>query len=148
MWQTKCASATAFNEKLRIHKTDIKTNKIRRGVKNNILNTLNLPIAKRNTCKFNGLNMSLSEKMKDENTEKYLWNFYWQEQLFALTIALRITAKNTVISPDFLVWKFCGKAQFPHSFGRFAQNYAETVPFRKIFTPGNQVKLWYFSQWI
>ena len=24
------------------------------------------------------------------------------------------TAKNTVISPDFLVWKFCGKAQFPH----------------------------------
>ena len=25
-----------------------------------------------------------------------------------------ITAKNTVISPDFLVWKFCGKAQFPH----------------------------------
>ena len=26
------------------------------------------------------------------------------------------TAKNTVISPDFLVWKFCGKAQFPHSF--------------------------------
>ena len=26
------------------------------------------------------------------------------------------TAKNIVISPDFLVWKFCGKAQFPHSF--------------------------------
>ena len=32
-------------------------------------------------------------------------------------------AKNTVITPNFLVWKFCGKAQFPHSFGRFA-NYA------------------------
>ena len=28
------------------------------------------------------------------------------------------TAKNTVISPNFLVWKFYGKAQFPHSFGR------------------------------
>ena len=27
------------------------------------------------------------------------------------------TGKNTVISPDFLVWKFCGKAQFPYSFG-------------------------------
>ena len=27
------------------------------------------------------------------------------------------TAKNSVISPDFLVWKFCGKVQFPHSFG-------------------------------
>ena len=58
-------------------------------------------------------------------------------------IALR---KNTAISPDFLVWKFCGKAQFPHSFGRFALNYEETVPFRKISTPENQVKLWYFSQ--
>ena len=39
-------------------------------------------------------------------------------------IALR---KNTAISPDFLVWKFCGKAQFPHSFGRFALNYEETA---------------------
>ena len=29
------------------------------------------------------------------------------------------TAKNTVISPNFLAWKFCGKAKFPHSFGRF-----------------------------
>ena len=28
---------------------------------------------------------------------------------------------------------------------RFARNYAETVPFRKIFTPGNQMKLRYFS---
>ena len=26
------------------------------------------------------------------------------------------TVKNTVISPNFLVWKFCGKSQFPHSF--------------------------------
>ena len=25
------------------------------------------------------------------------------------------TAKNIVISPIFLVWKFCGKEQFPHS---------------------------------
>ena len=33
------------------------------------------------------------------------------------------TAKNTVISPDFLVWKFCGKVQFPYCFGRFARNY-------------------------
>ena len=28
------------------------------------------------------------------------------------------TAKNTVISLDFLVWKLYGKAQFSHSFGR------------------------------
>ena len=55
------------------------------------------------------------------------------------------TAENTVILPNFLVWKFCGKAEFPHSFGQFARNYAETVPFHKISTPGNQVKLRYFS---
>ena len=54
--------------------------------------------------------------------------------------------KITVISPDFLVWKFCGKVQFPHSFGQFTQNYAEAVPFYKISTPGNQVKSRYFSQ--
>ena len=47
------------------------------------------------------------------------------------------TAKNTVISPKFLVWKFCGKAQFPYSFGRFVRNYAETVLFHEISTPGN-----------
>ena len=37
-------------------------------------------------------------------------------QVFLTTVTG--TAKNTVISPTFLVWKFCGKAQFPHSFGR------------------------------
>ena len=41
------------------------------------------------------------------------------------------TAKNLVISPDFLVLKFCGKAQFPHSFRQFARKYAETVTARK-----------------
>ena len=37
---------------------------------------------------------------------------------------------------NFLMWKFCGKAQFPHSFRQFARNYAETVPFYKISTHG------------
>ena len=27
------------------------------------------------------------------------------------------TTKNTVILANFLVWEFCGKAQFSHSFG-------------------------------
>ena len=31
------------------------------------------------------------------------------------------------------MWKFRGKAQFPRSFGRFARNYAEAVPFHKNF---------------
>ena len=56
------------------------------------------------------------------------------------------TAKNAVISPDFLVWKFCEKAQFLHSSVRIAGNYVETVPFSKMSTPGNQVKLRYFLE--
>ena len=40
---------------------------------------------------------------------------------------MTITAKNTVISPNFQVWKFCGKEQFSHSFGESP----ETV--RKLF---------------
>ena len=54
--------------------------------------------------------------------------------------------KKTVISPDFLVWKFCGKTQFLHSFKQISRDYRETVSFCKISTPGNQVKLRYFSQ--
>ena len=54
--------------------------------------------------------------------------------------------ENSVISPNFLVWKFCGKAHFPHSFGLFARNYEETVFFHKISTPGSQVKLRKFLQ--
>ena len=33
-----------------------------------------------------------------------------------LYLPFEYTAKNTVISPDFLGRKFCGKAQFSHSF--------------------------------
>ena len=49
----------------------------------------------------------------------------------------KYTAKNTVVSPNFLMWEFCVKVQFQHSFGGFAGNYAETVPLHKIFIPGN-----------
>ena len=38
---------------------------------------------------------------------------------------ISVTAKNTVISPNLLVWKFCGKVQFPLSFRRFARNSEE-----------------------
>ena len=48
-------------------------------------------------------------------------------------INVTYTAKNTLISPNFMVWKFCGKAQFLHSFGRFARNYAKTVPFHNTY---------------
>ena len=41
------------------------------------------------------------------------------------------------------MWKFCLKVQFLYSFGQNAWNYAETVPFHKISTPGNYVKYRY-----
>ena len=47
------------------------------------------------------------------------------------------TVKNTLLLLNFLVWKFCGKTQFLDSFGRIAQNYAETVPSHKMSTTGN-----------
>ena len=37
---------------------------------------------------------------------------------FQIYVIRRNTAQNTVISLNFMVRKFCGKAQFPHSFGR------------------------------
>ena len=36
----------------------------------------------------------------------------------AIARVIKITAKNTVISPIFLVWKFCGKAQFSYTANR------------------------------
>ena len=46
----------------------------------------------------------------------------------------------------FVVWKFCGKAQFPQSFRRFTRNSTETLLFCKFSTPGNQVKIRYFTK--
>ena len=73
-------------------------------------------------------------------TLKFINNIchYYLKETFAFAPYCRIdarnnTAKYTVILPNFLVLKFCGKAQFSH----IAQNYAETVTFHKIFTPGN-----------
>ena len=63
--------------------------------------------------------------------------FSYFSPTFFSPIRYIILAKNTVISPNFKVWKFCGNAQYPHKFGRFARNYAETMRFHKISTPGN-----------
>ena len=40
-------------------------------------------------------------------------------------------AKNTVISPNFLVWKFYGKAQFPQNF--HTRKSGEIVVFFAVF---------------
>ena len=44
--------------------------------------------------------------------------FYLVSKFFVI-----FTAKNTLISPNFLVWKICGNAQFPQSFGRLASRF-------------------------
>ena len=41
-----------------------------------------------------------------------------------MELRVRTTAKNTVISPNVMVWKFCGKAQFLHSFDEIAVLFA------------------------
>ena len=47
---------------------------------------------------------------------------FWENDSFENGCKRKLTtARNIVISPNFLVWNFCGKAQFPHSFGRFAR---------------------------
>ena len=71
----------------------------------------------------------------DDLLEKY--NEIWEKVINSIKKEFGSAAKSSVISPNLQVWKFCGKVQFSHCFGRFAQNYAETVPFHKISTPGN-----------
>ena len=47
-------------------------------------------------------------------------------QVDLVLIIINCTVENTVISPNYLVWNFCRKVQFPHSFGRkcaFPQNF-------------------------
>ena len=64
-----------------------------------------------------------------------LYPLFW-----SLTTAIKDvthTEKNTLISSNFLAWKFCRKAQFPHNFEWIARNYGKTVPFHKIAAPGN-----------
>ena len=78
------------------------------------------PLIRTRTCAFQGLEMLVFRK----SLRTYLMD---DPYLHLLIKSMTTTAQNTVISPNFLVWKFCGKAQFLHSFGRIAQNDAETV---------------------
>ena len=75
-----------------------------------------------------------------KNYAKFIWK-HLSRILFPMTLCrsrpATITAKNTAISPNFLVWKFCGNAQFPHSFAWISEIYLENVRFQKISTPRN-----------
>ena len=63
------------------------------------------------------------------------WITYLKENIFKSILFDTSTVKNIVIPPNFLVWKFCGKTQFPHNFGRIVRNFVETVPFHKLPHP-------------
>ena len=88
-----------------------------------------------NLCKFIEKN-SFSFQIKPKSDE-YQYTKCRNLVLFQISI-VDSTAKNTVISPNFLVWKFCGKEQFPHSFGQFARNYTELFLSTKF--PHQQIK--------
>ena len=82
---------------------------------------------------------------------KIFWFFFWNfsgkhnSNLYRVDVDFTIycqsfvgfnTAKNTVFSPNFLVWKLCWKEQLLHSFRWISKNCTETAPFHKISTPG------------
>ena len=65
-----------------------------------------------------------------KNSEKIIRNLkatQIHESLLLPNNCKMFTTKNTVISPDFLVFKFCGKAQFPYRFGRIVRNYTDLL---------------------
>ena len=66
------------------------------------------------------------------------WSNLFPSSLLALwpQLSLKYTALNTEILPNFLVLKFCGKAQFPQFLGN-RRNSSETVHFYKISIPEN-----------
>ena len=74
----------------------------------------------------------------------FLWTFQKSLNLNVFFLAIFVKryinenfASNTEISPNFLVWKFCGNTQFLHSFRKFAQNLVKNVLSDKISTPDN-----------
>ena len=56
---------------------------------------------------------------------------------FSVDLYWTCESENTKFSPNFLIWKFCGKA-------RITQKSVDTVRFRQISTSRNQLKLRYF----
>ena len=64
-----------------------------------------------------------------------IFTIFISETILTRGLVSGITAQNTENSPNFLVWKLCGKGQFSQSFGRFARTSTETEPFHNISKP-------------
>ena len=92
---------------------------------------LNLIIISRQLC----LSLDVVFTLRSQVMSTSFWNIVVNYGACSYQfLQILITAKNNLISTNFLVWKFCGKTQFPHSFWRFT---VPVMPFHKISTPGN-----------
>ena len=74
------------------------------------------------------INYNLGPINKTNRIEQYIqWHSIMQLKRFQVfvdsdaAVTATHTTENTEISHNFIMWKFCGKAQFPQSFGRIAQ---------------------------
>ena len=94
------------------------------------------------TLAFKELNIQLN-KLKSKGTKNR--GRGWVIRGFFRTQLNIYTTWNTVISSNFLAWKYWGKVEFPQIFGRIARKSAKTVPFHKMSTPGNYEKVRYFT---
>ena len=66
-------------------------------------------------------------------------HFFWKFQFFFL-----VTACNTTISPNFLVWKFYGKAEFQSNCPKLSRSFV----FPQNFYLGNQAKFLHSTRWV
>ena len=73
----------------------------------------------------------------NKNNKNALWKLLWNTLL-----------KNTKISTNFLVWKFCGTARFPQGFGWYPGTAIIFFQYNIVgLKPGNPVEIWYiFTQ--
>ena len=79
----------------------------------------------------------------------------WRDKLIILFSYSVISIQNRICVtlhkiPKFRLISWCGIffgiAEFRQRFRQIARNSVQTVRFHKIFTPGNLVKIWYFTQ--
>ena len=69
-----------------------------------------------NICCIFSVHFFLRTFLRASSDSYWLIFDYWH---IAHKPSTKNTALNTVVSPNFLVWKFCAEAQFPQSLGRF-----------------------------
>ena len=78
------------------------------------------------------------QQFKNVNRCKIFAHIHHWFRFFLSLCLLRVTAENTTISYNFLVWKFCEKGTVSaYCWVIFGRNYAKTVPFHKLYIPGN-----------